>query len=233
MHSRRALLLGTAYLAAAAAVVTSSTILRGTKLRQPRDRAREFGELPPLIDGWARSVDNGQIVDPVIVDDAFSEATRLYDSVRQSDYVSAGGARVMVSAVYKREIEQETRFHWPEICYQTQGFEIRRLAAQHVAFHGKLLPISRFEAVNGGRREVVHYWMRIGDRLAAGSYAVRGNIFLSELRGEIPDGALFRASMLLAEGDGLTHSTVSAMLNEFMAAFLKASNDKLRLLLIG
>ncbi|MDF0486569.1 EpsI family protein [Sphingomonas sp. H39-1-10] len=186
--------------------------------------------LPPQLGAWRLQPSRADMVDPIELDAAFAAALDMYDRIVERDYVAPALPRIMLSIVYKRELRQEDRFHWPEFCYATQGFKVRRLAPLALP-DGPV--VTRFLGDRFGRNELVGYFMRIGDALPAGSLAVRAALFRQSLALRLPDGVMVRASFLTDELDTDDPAAADAVLASFFEKLLADAGRPLLKMLIG
>jgi EpsI family protein len=228
MIRRRDLIGAGAFAGLAATASGGAVAFRHAQQPVPFGGEAVLAELPPHVGGWNLRAARDDMVDPVVVDIAFSQALEMYDRVIERDYVAAVLPRIMLNIAYKREVRQEERFHWPEFCYATQGFRVRKLPPIVLAGSGAGVTLTQFVAQRQERRERVGYFMRIGDALPAGSLAVRMALFRQSLAMHLPDGVMVRASFL---EDDLTSSAPNAapeMLALFFTTLLSDASTPLR-----
>lgn len=189
--------------------------------------------LPPRLGGWQMQAAREDMVDPIEVDAAFAAALDMYDRVVERDYVSSSLPRIMLNIAYKREVREEDRFHWPEFCYATQGFSVRRLAPFALGDAAPGLMLTRFVGERAGRSELVGYFIRIGDTLATGSLAVRAALFRQSLAMRLPDGVMVRASFLTEGLETADPAAVTDLLAGFFRGLLADADLPLRHMLVG
>lgn len=222
---RRRDLIGAGVFAGIAATASGGAIaFRRAQQSVPRGGDLVLTHLPPRLGTWRLQAARADMVDPVEVDVAFSQALEMYDRVIERDYVAATLPRMMLNIAYKREVRQEERFHWPEFCYATQGFGVTRLAPIALGPDGGNVVLAQFVGQRDQRRERVGYFMRIGDALPSGSLAVRTALFRQSLAMHLPDGVMVRASFLEEElaSSGPTAAT-DLLASFFRALFWNAS----------
>lgn len=197
MIARRDLLASGAFLGAACVASGGSMLARAAQQQVPAGRDRLFDTLPPAIASW-RNVAAGQdMIDPVVTDSAFAQALQVYDRIISRDYVAPALPRVMLNIAYKRVITQDDRFHWPEACYQAQGFTVTRHSPTAIELGSSPVGVARFLGQRAERNELVHYFIRIGDSAKTGSMAARAAVLRDNLELRVPDGTMLRASLLL------------------------------------
>jgi EpsI family protein len=121
----------------------------------------------------------------------------LYSQQLSRTYVDSQGNRVMLSISYGDMQNKSSQVHFPEVCYPAQGFEIvSESKATISADKDHIIPVKRLEAVLGGRREFVTYWIRIGDKVALSRIKQKLITIEKGLSGQIADGLLFRVSTI-------------------------------------
>jgi EpsI family protein len=101
----------------------------------------------------------------------------------------------MLSLAYGEVQQGATQLHRPEACYSSQGFTLQSVGPDLLTVGARKLDVFRMTAMIGRRIEQVTYWIRMGDRLIAGS-SFNLNLTRMEmgLKGIIADGLLFRVS---------------------------------------
>nr|WP_276592963.1 exosortase C-terminal domain/associated protein EpsI [Sphingomonas sp. GC_Shp_3] len=211
---RRRDLIGAGVFAGLAATASAGAIaFRRAQQEVPVGRGTILTHLPAQLGSWHLQAARADMIDPVVVDIAFSQALEMYDRVIERDYVSPVLPRIMLNIAYKREVRQEERFHWPEFCYATQGFHVKRLAPIALGPAGDNVTLTQFVGQREERRERVGYFMRIGNAVPSGSLAVRAALFRQSLAMHLPDGVMVRASFLeddIAQGGATTPADLLA-----------------------
>ena len=230
MIRRRDLLGAGAFAGLAGAASAGAIGFRRAQRTVPPGGDEALTQLPPHLGAWQLQPSRADMVDPIEIDVAFAAALDMYDRVVERDYVAPALPRIMLNIVYKRELRQEDRFHWPEFCYATQGFKVRRLAPLALD-NGPV--VTRFIGDRAGRNELVGYFMRIGDALPAGSLAVRAALFRQSLALRLPDGVMVRASFLTDELDSDDPADADKMLAGFFRALLAGAERPLWEMLVG
>jgi EpsI family protein len=134
-----------------------------------------------------------QIVDPrqkEVID-------RLYTQTLSRTYTDSQGYQVMLSIAYGEDQRDAVQLHYPEVCYPAQGFQVISNRRGELSLRGNVIPVRRLETVFGEqRREPVTYWTTIGKRTVLGSLQKKIAEMKFGLRGQIPDGLLFRVSSI-------------------------------------
>jgi len=121
----------------------------------------------------------------------------LYSSALARTYVNASGQRVMLSIAYGSDQSSETTaVHRPEFCYGAQGFEVSNLGEDKVVVGGRRLAVQRLIGVLGQRREPITYWITLDNTATLPGFGRKLAQIRYGLRGQIPDGLLFRISSI-------------------------------------
>lgn len=120
----------------------------------------------------------------------------IYDQTLARTYVNDRGERVMLSLAYGRNQSRRFQIHKPEVCYVGQGFRLTEVRFGALTLFERQVPVMELVAVQGQRVEPITYWIRVGDELGRGW--VEQNLIRAKfaLRGQIPDGLLFRISTI-------------------------------------
>jgi EpsI family protein len=145
---------------------------------------RQFGEWR-LDEQTAYGIINPQLQETL---------TRIYSQTLSRTYVNHEGRRIMLSLAYGADQSNENRVHRPERCYPAQGFSLLSDKKDVISVKGLDIPVMRLVAEAGSRHEPLTYWIRFGDKLIRGSIEQSLTRIRYGLRGNIPDGLLFRVS---------------------------------------
>ena len=204
-----------------------------------RGRATLSAVLLPSAGGW-REVKSGLVqmsLTPEGVDRSEALAA-TYDDTAMTSYVDGQGNVVMVALAYGRSQRQEGKIHRPELCYSAQGYGVQKFdpvplsglasdAAEKVQIH-------RLEANSRHRREIVSYWIRIGDLFSTSAFQTRAYLMKTGLQGRIPDGILFRVSQIVP-GDlaGVELEKAYARQEEFMTTLATSLRGDAQEMLLG
>jgi EpsI family protein len=225
MIRRRDMLGLTSLAIASAATAGSAQYLRSNMTGVTRDRMMAPDQLPSKILEWHLEPGDDDMVSPVEFDGAFREALEVYDRITAVTYASETAPAIMLNLAYKRSIRQEDRFHWPEFCYTTQGYDLAGLPAMQVA--PPTGPrFRRFSARSAQRSELVAYLVSIGDSNITTPRGLRWLLLRDALALKIPDGLLFRASVELDASP--SPDTAWAGLSRFLEALLPQVSPALR-----
>jgi EpsI family protein len=124
----------------------------------------------------------------------------VYDQVLMRTYRrQSDGELVMLALAYGRRQVQEFKIHRPELCYYSQGYDVRFLGRSHVALGPHFGVDSNLLLTrNRARYEPVTYWIRVGRQISLSAWETRWLIFRDGIAGSVPDGILVRASSVVA-----------------------------------
>ncbi|NWG76077.1 MAG: EpsI family protein [Rubrivivax sp.] len=125
----------------------------------------------------------------------------IYNQILSRTYINGAGQRVMLSIAYGGMQSKSLQVHRPEVCYAAQGFEIFNKAKSTVQVGSLQIPVMRVLAKQGERVEPITYWIRFGDRIVRGNIELGLARFAAGIEGTIPDGLLFRVSMISKDAE--------------------------------
>lgn len=155
----------------------------------------DLATMVPLAFGDWREEPNlyAQVVNP----QQKSVLDKVYSQTLSRTYVNAQGYRIMLSIAYGKNQSDALALHKPEVCYPAQGFQVMSKQSMVLDLPGGKLPVKRIETSGGAQRyEPVTYWTMIGEvAVIAGTEKKLAEMHYG-LRGEIPDGLLFRVSSI-------------------------------------
>ncbi|MDO6416073.1 EpsI family protein [Sphingomonas sp. BIUV-7] len=231
MIARRNLIAALSFAVASVAAAGGSSVLTSRRSFVPLSRGSLLNHLPGSFGAWRRRPARDDMIDPVVTDEAFAEAIRMYDATASQDYVTLAGDRIMLSVVFMRKIAQEARFHRPEFCYSTQGFQVARLPSLRMSLMRRSVGLSRFIASMDSRRELVVYWTRVAGDLPTGSNELRLAIMKNSWSETFPDGVLVRASLFVEPGETIVERT--AVLIGFLEGLIRQSAGPVRRFLVA
>lgn len=182
--------------------------------------------VPAAFEGWR--VDDAVV--PVLPDpEAQALLDELYNQTLSRSYVNEAGERIMLVVAYGGDQSDGLAIHRPEVCYGSQGFQIRGSYEDEVVpAPGLRLPVKRLHAVKGLRHEPITYWMRVGDEVVLGSLERKLAQLAFGFRRRIPDGVLVRVSSLDREP-----GQAFGLHDRFIGALLAALPENRRALLLG
>jgi EpsI family protein len=122
---------------------------------------------------------------------------QLYSQIVTRTYVNSEGYRIMLSIAYGEDQRDGNQLHYPEVCYPAQGFQVvtNRKAILNTPLGD--IPIKRLEThLSRQRYEPITYWTTVGSHALTGGTQKKLAEMKYGLRGEIPDGLLFRVSSI-------------------------------------
>ena len=157
--------------------------------------------LPERFGEW-RMLPN-PLVQASVVTKGATSTDQPYDEVVSRTYVNARGEMVMLALAYGKNQRQEVKVHRPELCYPAQGFKVLSLRPHafpgvHSALADRDVTGQRMVVEGRGNKEVVSYWIRIGDTYSSNPWRIRWQIIQEGLQGRMTDGILVRVSQRVA-----------------------------------
>lgn len=178
--------------------------------------ALELGTAIPLQFGEWKEEKNlaAVVVNPQM------EATikKIYAQTLSRAYINNSGERIMLSIAYGGDQRDGVALHYPEVCYPAQGFQV--ISSQQgvlTTAHGTI-PVQRLETNFSNKRfEPVTYWTTVGDATVTSGISKKIAEMRYGLKGEIPDGLLFRISSINTDTQAafvLQESFAKALLSE-------------------
>lgn len=179
-------------MASAAAVATVMTPTR--KIVDTLPKLNLEASIPEKFGDWTldkRAV--GGVVNP----QATELLSKLYSQILTRTYYNAQGYRIMLSIAYGEDQRDGNQLHYPEVCYPAQGFQVT--SNQKGILETKLgsVPVKRLESnLSRNRFEPITYWTTVGNEALTGGVEKKLIEIRYGLRGQIPDGLLFRVSSI-------------------------------------
>lgn len=209
-----------------AATSVLATVLKPTPVVNSAASMPDLEQIvPQQFGGW---VIDRSIIPLTVSPDVARSLDSIYDKTLSRTYVNRRGERVMLSLAYGANQSRALQLHKPEVCYVAQGFRVSALEKEALSIDSTSLPVMRMVAVQGGRNEPITYWMRIGDDVARGWLEQNKVRLKYGLRGQIPDGLLFRVSNISTDVPASYR-----LQQDFVDELLKALPQKSRAVLIG
>lgn len=198
-------------------------------LAQQRERMTLASVVPQQFGNWhARR--NGEVV--LVSSDVGKVLADTYTETLSRTYSNDGAGdtsdTVMLSMAYGSQQKQGLRIHRQEVCYEAQGFKVDRVESIRMWIQGRKVIATRFEASNGPRTETVVYWFTMGDDVVHGYLDRQLTQLRYALSGYVPDGYLFRASVI---GPDVKQNT--RVLERFVADFFSDTSKELNARIIG
>lgn len=152
---------------------------------------------------------------------------QLYSQILTRTYYNPQGYRIMLSIAYGEDQRDGNQLHYPEVCYPAQGFQVTSNRKGTLDTGLGLIPVRRLEThLSQSRFEPITYWTTVGTQSLTGGVAKKLAEMRYGLRGEIPDGLLFRVSSI--DKDPGSAFEVQAKFVREMVASLK-DEERLRI----
>ncbi len=122
---------------------------------------------------------------------------QLYSQIVTRTYVNPEGYRIMLSIAYGEDQRDSNQLHYPEVCYPAQGFQVTSNRRATLETPLGNIPVKRLEThLSQQRYEPITYWTTVGNQALTGGSGKKFAEMRYGLRGEIPDGLLFRVSSI-------------------------------------
>jgi EpsI family protein len=151
---------------------------------------------------------------------------RLYTATLARTFSSTvDGYRIMLSVAYGADQRDSLQVHYPEVCYPSQGFELKARQTGELSTSAGTLPVTRLVMALGPQRpEPLTYWVTVGDRVVTSTMQKKMvEMKYSLLAGLVPDGLLIRVSSIDADS-----SVAFGRQDRFLADLLRAMSDDSR-----
>lgn len=190
--------------------------------------------VPLVIGEWQLVPSLQEQVDLAVDGDGERLISQPYDQTLLRTYQNARGEQILLAVAYTRQQSQEVKVHRPEVCYTAVGFEVLSLAPtrlMNVAAAGTP-PVDgmRMVARSVHHTEAVSYWIRMGSIYSQNAVDTRLHLLAEGLQGRLRDGALVRASRVIA--DPAEAPATYPQVEGFLAAFAAALTPEARALLL-
>ena len=122
---------------------------------------------------------------------------RLYSQILSRTYYNSQGYRIMLSIAYGEDQRDGNQLHYPEVCYPAQGFQVTSNRKGLLSTPAGNIPVRRLETnLSQQRYEPIIYWTTVGATALTGGIEKKLAEMRYGLKGEIPDGLLFRVSSI-------------------------------------
>lgn len=166
-----------------------------TKLAEKLGKLDLDRSVPMQFGTWQAIPERASVVNP----QAQTLIDRIYGEVLTRSYVDTNdGYMIMLSIAYGGDQRDQLAAHLPEACYPAQGFRIIDNQPGAIATPEGTLVVRRLSTQLGALRvEPVTYWAMVGEDQALGGLDQKlAALRYTLLRGQIPDGLLFRVSSI-------------------------------------
>ena len=179
--------------------------------------------IPKHFNNW--KIDDS--IAPLIPDLTQTKIIRdIYDQTLSRTYVNDQGEQVMLSLAYGGNQRDSLRLHNPEVCYSSQGFQVTKPIEGYVHTNITDIPVKRLVAVKDARHEPITYWIVMGDKAVANNWYEKLEKITLGLKGVIPDGLLFRVSMI-SDNENSSYQIQNKFINELLSS---VNSDSLKIL---
>ncbi|MEA1989585.1 MAG: EpsI family protein [Pseudomonadota bacterium] len=182
--------------------------------------------IPEEIKGWT-SVKNKYA--PIRAADEEAKLNVIYSDTLERTYIDGAGNQVMLSIAYGPDQSNDnTQVHRPEYCYPAQGFSTEHLRDEVISLSNVKVPVRRLKAVKGYRHEFITYWIVLGSKAILPGFDRKLLQIEYGIKGYIPDGLLFRVSVMNA-----SEHKAFLLQESFLRSLWRSLDAKARLRLFG
>lgn len=166
---------------------------------------------------------NSLVVDP----QQSAMIKKIYSQTLSRTYINASGYRIMLSLAYGRDQSDGLQMHKPEVCYPAQGFQVENRWDEELQLPGRHIPVRRMlTAFGSNHREPVSYWTLIGKTVVLGETSKKIAQLEYSMKGQIPDGLLFRISSIDADSKA-AFEIQNAFVNSLLANVPTSTREQL------
>ncbi|MDP3818101.1 MAG: EpsI family protein [Methylotenera sp.] len=176
--------------------------------------------VPSQFENW--KVDD-KVVYQQVNPEVKASIDKIYTQVLNRTYVNSQGYRIMLTIPYGANQSDGLSAHDPEGCYPAQGFHIMSKSKDILRTSIGDIPVRRMEASSGARHEPITYWFTVGSYAVNNDWDRKKAKLRYALKGQIPDGILFRASSI--DDDTQNAYKIQGM---FIEALVKALPQEFR-----
>lgn len=209
---RLALLIGGLMLGAALA---ANSLVPTQRLAELKPKIQLDQQIPKAFGDWTEDRSQAPVLPNPQVQ---AKLDVLYSATLARTYRNKTGQRVMLSIAYGSDQSSEaTAVHRPEFCYSAQGFKVNNLGEATAAIGNRSLGVQRLRGVLGQRREPITYWITLDETATLPGFSRKYEQLRYGLRGQIPDGLLFRVSSI-GNDDADSFKLQETFLNDLAAA---------------
>ncbi|MYM83989.1 EpsI family protein [Duganella sp. FT50W] len=176
-----------------AAAVAAKVITPTARLAQLRAPLVLDTAIPVRFGDWRQETElTAQVINP----EAAGALAEIYTQTLSRNYINRDGERIMLSIAYGADQTSGLQLHYPEVCYPAQGFNLASATKGTLQTHQGTLRVKRLRTSLGARVEPVTYWTTMADKVVLGGYDTKFAQLSYGLRGQIPDGLIFRVSSI-------------------------------------
>lgn len=153
----------------------------------------------------------------------------IYSRTLSRTYInSTTGEIIMLSLAYGEEQSDVKRLHYPEACYPSQGFKIQLSSVNQVDTKFGAIKVKQLLATMATRSEPITYWSTVGNTVVLNEHQGKIEQLKYGLKGDIPDGVLFRVSSI---DDNLESAYTSH--KHFINSLFSSLSNESRFMLAG
>ena len=210
------------------AMVVMLSVAGGAELLRPTIRLADIkppvvldSQVPEQFGEW--TLDRSMV--PVLPSpDVEASLNKLYSATLARTYVNGRGERVLLSIAYGSDQGSEaTAVHRPEFCYSAQGFQVNGQGVASLDLGSESIQVQRLIGTQGRRYEPITYWITLDERATLPGFGRKLEQLKFGIRGEIPDGLLFRMSTI-----GLPDAEAFALQERFAQALFAVMEPTIR-----
>ncbi len=165
--------------------------------------------IPEMVEGW-KSRKSSELVLPAQDD----MQAKLYENLETRVYEGPDLPSIMMLIAYSRAQQNNVQVHRPEVCYPASGYPITANEPTLVDFGGHRISARELVADRDGVNERIVYWVRVGEQFPVGWAEQRFAMAKANALGNVPDGLLFRASVV-EEDPNYTAQALQSFIKSF------------------
>jgi EpsI family protein len=215
---RRSLLIGSG-LAAAGGIYYSRAPVR---LSMPVNQEYFSAAIPEKVGQWTSRKSQELVLPPR------DDSNSLYENLETRIYEGSGLSTIMMLIAFSSKQQNDIQVHRPEVCYPASGFPILWSRQAQINLASRSIVGRELLAERGGLRERIFYWVRVGASFPTSWTQQRFAMAAQNLKGVIPDGALFRVSAI-EEPDNPNSEVIMNFIEAFLGAVPPAFRESILL----
>lgn len=197
---RRGAILGAAFVACAGL----------TAFRQPLEGVSSIStkafaaSIPAKVGGWTAEKSS-----EVVLAAPDETSDKLYQNLETRIYTGDALPAIMFLCAYSNVQKNDVQVHRPEVCYPASGYPITKNVAEKITVGKQDINARFLIADRGGLQEMILYWTRVGASFPIDWQSQRIEMAKANLSGTIPDGTLYRVSMIFDDESAAKKSLLS------------------------
>ena len=195
------------------------------KLADNSERIFLSGDIPKKFSEYSsRGDSDGRVIDPV----ATNSIVQAYDDALSAVFRSQLGEEIFLAIAYGKN-QREKKVHLPEGCYKSQGFSILSREIGVAIIETQKIIYGSFTALAASNYlEYVIYWISYSGISASPELGWRMTLFDMESNGLIPDGIVFRTSMLIQGNSNVERAEAKRKILKFHRGLFDAMSPLIR-----